>query len=83
MTDVVEVFGVKGDGSTVSLGTASIPPAMKRKDIAREMFGGSPEDDTSEAFYCLCALEQYHDWLIDSGWKAPTMTVIPPVVLNQ
>lgn len=76
--DVVEIRGVK-DGIETVLGTATMPPEMKRRCITIEMFSGSLSDDMSDASFCLYALERYHDWLVDNGWSGPTMEVIPPV----
>jgi hypothetical protein len=76
--DRVTFVGEKADGSRDVLGTVPKPPAMKRREIVRDFFGepGGP-DDMGEPSSCLCALEQYHDWLLRQGWTAPQLTVTP------
>ena len=78
MNDTVNVIGIKADGSSDLLGTAPMPPAMKRREIAREMLGELSDDESgTPADFCLCSMEQYHDWLVSQGWKAPQLVVTP------
>jgi hypothetical protein len=50
---------------------------MKRKEIARDYFGGFSEDDGSDADSCFWALGGYHDWLLSQGWQPPPVVVTP------
>lgn len=78
MSDTVNVIGVRADGSSDVLGTSPTPPAMKRREIASEMFGALSQDESgNEADCCLWALEHYHVWLVAQGWKDPALVVTP------
>lgn len=72
MSDTVNIIGIKADGSADLLGTAPMPPAMKRRELAQELLGPlSPDESGNEADCCLWALELYHEWLVEHGWTAP------------
>lgn len=76
MNDTVKVIGVRRDGSSVVLGEAPMPAAMKRREIVRGFFGEpSQDEDGTEADMCLWALEQYHEWLVAQGWQAPPVAI--------
>jgi hypothetical protein len=78
MSDTVNVIGVKADGSSDLLGTAPMPAGMKRREIARDMCGVLSDDESGTAGdFCLWALEQYHEWLVQQGWQAPPLVVSP------
>lgn len=78
MTDTVNIVGQRADGSSVLLGTAPMPPEMKRKEIARSMCGELSDDESGTAAdYCLWSMEQYHDWLVKQGWKPPELKITP------
>jgi len=78
MSDTVNLIGIKADGSSDLLGTVPTPPAMKRREIARDMCGVPSEDESGNAGdFCLWALDQYHEWLIAQGWQAPPLVVTP------
>lgn len=53
----VELYGVK-DGKETFLGTAPMPPRMKARELAREMFGPFQDDDASDAEMCFAAMGQ-------------------------
>lgn len=83
--DKVQVIGIRRDGTQEVLGTAPTPPAMRRREIARDVFGEPSSggdgwaDGWSNADLCLGALEVYHEWLIAEGWTAPPLVVTPNV----
>jgi hypothetical protein len=80
MSDTVNLIGVKADGSAELLGTIPTPPDMKRRALAQEQFGAFAEDGFgNDSDWCLCALDQYHEWLVAQGWKAPPLVVSPAV----
>jgi hypothetical protein len=80
--DTVTLIGEKPDGSAEVLGTIPTPPSIKRGQIARDYFGGCincinpDEDDVSDAYSCLLALEEYHNWLVAQGWLAPKLEIV-------
>jgi hypothetical protein len=73
--DIVNILGVKSDGSTVLLGTTQMSAEMKAAEIAREYFGNFTQDDGSNAEYCFCALLHLIEWMRQQGWKAPETVV--------
>lgn len=56
----VELYGVK-DGKETLLGTVPMPPRMKAREIAREMFDRFEDDDASDAAMCFAAMESLID----------------------
>jgi hypothetical protein len=79
MADEVTLAGVRQDGSVEVLGTVSMPPKMKAREIAREYFGHFEDEDCSDGASCYWALLGFLDWLQAQGWKAPE----PKVTLAQ
>lgn len=73
MTNAVEqvdLYGTK-DGIQVHLGKALMPPRMKARELAQEMFGHFEEDDGSDAELCFAAMEQLINWMFKQGFKMP------------
>ena len=58
----MQVVGIK-DGKETVLGTATITPRMKARDLVREMFGGWEEDDGSEADLAFAVCESLLRWM--------------------
>lgn len=80
MNEQVSVIGVRADGSSEVLGTAPMPPAMKRRELASDMLGTLSDDESgTDADHCLWALELYHEWLVAQGWTAPAHGFTPKV----
>jgi hypothetical protein len=78
METQVEVYGVKPDGTTELIGTTTTPPNMRRVEIVEEVFGVTPQQEGyNEASDCLMALELYHEWLVEQGWKGPEIEIKP------
>lgn len=72
--DTVTLIGENADGSRDVLGTISMPPKMKIREIARSYFGESAcEGD--EADMCIGALEELHSWMVKQGWQLPPMVI--------
>jgi len=61
MMETVDLYGTNKEGIQVYLGKAPMPPRMKAREIAREMFGHFEDDDASDAEMCFAALEQLID----------------------
>lgn len=70
--DTVQIYGVK-DGKETLLGTGPMPPRMKARQIAREMFGPFEEDDGSDAEMCFAAKEQLISHMEEAA-KHPPVT---------
>lgn len=61
LIETCQLIGIK-DGKEVSLGNIAIPPQMKARELASDMFGRFTDDDGSEAEMCFWALQQYIEW---------------------
>lgn len=72
--DSVQVMGVRRDGSMEVIGTATMPPKMKARELVREQFGHIDEDAGNDAAMALWCCEQLIEWM----GKNP-----PRVVLSQ
>jgi hypothetical protein len=84
MSDEYKVYGVKADGTEVLLGTVKgVPPEVKRKEIVANYFWEPRGDEDEEAHACLWALEDYHEWLVEQGWKGPVLRVESPDELDD
>ena len=84
MSDEYKVYGVKADGTEVLLGTVKgVPPVVKRKEIVANYFWEPRGDEDDEAHACLWALEDYHEWLVEQGWKGPGLMVESPDELDD
>lgn len=75
--DTVDLYGTNKEGIQVHLGKAPMPPRMKARDLAIEMFGHFREDDGSDAEMCLYALEQLIDWMFQQGFRIPEPAAQP------
>jgi hypothetical protein len=59
----VELYYQNEDGTQEFGGTMQISPRMKMKDLAANYFGDEPQDESSLAYLCLCALEDFYEYL--------------------
>jgi hypothetical protein len=71
---MVDLVGVKADGTQDVLGKVAMPPAMKAREIVRNYFG-EPVVDGDEADLCLAALQDFEAWLLEQGWTKPELKV--------
>lgn len=86
MSDEYKVYGVKADGTEVLLGTVKgVPPEVRRKEIVADYFWepSGVDVDYNDANSCLWALEDYHEWLVEQGWKGPGLMVESPDELDD
>ena len=84
MSDEYKVYGVKADGTEVFLGTVKgVPSVVRRKEIVANYFWEPRGDEGDEADACLWALEDYHEWLVEHGWKGPGLRVESPDELDD
>jgi hypothetical protein len=74
MTDTVQLVGVK-DGVETVLGTATMPPKMKARELVREMFGAWAPNDGSDSDLAYAVCESLIDWM---GKNPPTFNVTAP-----
>lgn len=69
MSDSVQFFGIKSDGTEEFLGFGKETPAMKIKEIVRNYFGEPSDDETgTNADLCMWALDDFHKWMIEQGY---------------
>jgi hypothetical protein len=69
--DTVQIVGRRADGTEVVVGEALMPPLMKARELAREMFGGDPADDTSDTAMAFWVCENFYNWLVSTGQLKP------------
>lgn len=60
--DTVQLVGVK-DGVETVIGTATMPPKMKARELVREMFGAWEPEDGSDADMAFAICEQLIEWM--------------------
>lgn len=75
--DTVDLYGTNKEGIQVHLGEAPMPPRMKARDLAIEIFGYFSDDDGSDADMCFCAMEQLIDWMLKQGYRMPEPAAQP------
>lgn len=63
MDDKVTLVGVKPDGTEEVIGTATMPPKMKARQIVRDMFGEIDEDGGDSGAMALWCCEQLLEWM--------------------
>lgn len=68
--ETCDLVGVKNGIETV-LGKIPMPPKMKLRELIRGYFGGSFDNECSDASSALYMGEELIDWMITQGWKAP------------
>lgn len=76
----VDIYGTNAEGIQVHLGKAPMPPRMKAREIASEMFGSFTDGDDTDAELCFWALEQLIEWMTKQGWTPPAEAVQPTVI---
>jgi hypothetical protein len=67
INDVMNVIGIDKQGKSVDMGLALITPETKAEQIATSYFGGSVEDDGSEASTMYGGLLEMLTWLRNTG----------------
>lgn len=67
INDIMNVIGIDKQGKPVDLGLALITPETKAEQIATSYFGGSVEDDGSEASMMYGGLLEMLTWLRNTG----------------
>lgn len=65
--DTMSVIGIDKQGKSVDMGLALITPETKAEQIATSYFGGSVEDDGSEASTMYGGLLEMLTWLRNTG----------------
>lgn len=73
----IVLLGVKADGTEHVLGTVTMPPTMKAREIVRKMVGEPDEEVGNDAAQALWCCEQLIDWM---GVNPPVISVTPPAV---
>lgn len=65
--DTVTLVGVKADGTEHVLGTATMPPKMRAKELVREMFGSIDEETGDDGAMALWVCEQLIEWMQETS----------------
>lgn len=79
MSESVQFFGVKPDGSIDFLGNGKETPGMKMRDLVRNYFGEPSADECgSDADMCLWALDDFYKWMMTQGYMQE-----PPIILDS
>jgi len=65
--ETCQAIGIKHDGTMEVIGAIPLPHGMKIREIARSYFGGDPDDDMSEAYLAVGAMEEFVNWLKEQG----------------
>ena len=61
--DTVQLVGVKADGTEHVLGTATMPPKMKARELVRDMFNTIDEETGNDGAMAYWVCEQLIEWM--------------------